>query len=377
MGIGLYVHIPFCISKCRYCDFNSQVAAEPLRRQYHAAVGEQLQRLLGGPIPYCISTVFFGGGTPTIYSSADLAHLLAIIVANGELDTPAEVSCEANPDTVDVDKLMALRAAGFNRLSLGVQSLDDEQLRLLGRTHDAGTALAAAAAAREAFDNLSLDIIYGIPGQTARSWSATLDGIIALRPDHISAYGLMIEHDTPLHMMVASGQLQPLSDTTYAEFYTQAQRAFAAAGYLQYEISNFARPGYECRHNLSYWRNESYLGCGAGAAAYLDGVRSINIADPGDYCAAVGEGRSVIASAEQLDAVHRAGETIMLALRTAAGADLIRISEQCGMDLRAQHADIIAAMIAEGIAAYDGGVLRLTPEKGFLLHSEVARRFLV
>lgn len=377
MEIGLYVHIPFCISKCRYCDFNSQVAAEPLRQKYHAALSEQLQRRLVALAPVRLSTVFFGGGTPTIYSPPDLAHLLAVIAENADLDASAEVSCEANPDTVDAEKLVALRAAGFNRLSLGIQSLDDEQLRLLGRSHDAATSLAAATAAREAFENLSLDIIYGIPGQTSRSWAATLDGLIAFRPDHISAYGLMIEHDTPLQEMVASGQLQPLPDATYAEFYEQAQRTLAAAGYLQYEISNFALPGCECRHNLIYWRNESYLGCGAGAAGYLDGVRSTNIADPGKYCAAIGEGRSIIASEEQLDAAHRAGETIMLALRTAAGADLSRISQQCGIDLRAEHAEIIAAMVAEGIAAYAGGILRLTPEKGFLLHSEVARRFLI
>jgi len=374
--IGLYVHFPFCKSKCLYCDFNSQVASTQLRERYLAALIHQLQRLPAGLAGTHITTVFFGGGTPTIYSAGDLARVLDTISTSDRLQADAEITCEANPDTVDASKLETLQAAGINRLSLGVQSLIDAELETLGRSHDSATALAAAAAARDIFGNLSLDIIYGIPGQTATSWAATLAGVIALQPDHISAYGLMIEEDTPLFEMVAAGQLQPHDDDTYADLYEQAQSTLAASGYEQYEISNFARPGRRCRHNLIYWRNQQYLGAGAGAASYLKGLRSVSVADPETYCKAVAAGEDVIASAERLDKPHRAAETIMLGLRTTEGADLRQLSQACALDLQSRHHDTIAALVAEGIASYDDSVLRLTPEKGFLLHSQVARRFL-
>ncbi len=396
MQLGLYVHCPFCISKCNYCDFNSQPAPTELRERYLGALIEQIQRRVSSSFAACVAqasrraepveasptpdaphvtTVFCGGGTPTIYTAQQLALVLNAVRASGKLDPGAEVTCEANPDTVDADKLDALRAAGFNRISLGMQSLVDAELQILGRSHDSDTALAAAAAARDIFDNLSVDIIYGIPGQTADSWVATLAGIIALQPDHISAYGLMIEEGTPLFEMVAAGRLQPHDDDTYADLYEQAQGTLAGAGYEQYEISNFARPGRRCRHNLIYWRNQQYLGCGAGAASYLNGTRSVNIADPQEYCDALAAGEDIIASDETLDKPHWAAETIMLGLRTIEGVDLRQISQDCGMELETSHADTIAVLVAEGIATYDRGVLRLTPEKGFLLHSEVARRF--
>jgi len=388
--LGLYVHFPFCISKCNYCDFNSQVAPAELRERYLAALIEQLECRVSG-LTYCpdgqvssptpdalhITTVFFGGGTPTIYSADDLARVLDTISSTGKLDPGAEITCEANPDTVDADKLDALRAAGFNRISLGMQSLVDVELQILGRSHDSDTALAAAATARDIFDNLSVDIIYGIPGQTADSWAGTLAAIIALQPDHISAYGLMIEADTPLFEMVTAGQLQPHDDDTYADLYEQGQSTLAAAGYEQYEISNFARPGRRCLHNLIYWRNQQYLGCGAGAASYLDGTRSVNVADPQEYCDAAAAGEDVIASEETLDKPHWAAETIMLGLRTIEGVDLRQISQDCDIDLEKEHEGTISALAAEGIATYSHSVLRLTPEKGFLLHSEVARRFLL
>jgi len=375
--IGLYVHFPFCISKCRYCDFNSYPAPAELRERYLSALTCELQRRLPQLSEASVSTVFFGGGTPTIYTTDELARVLRVIGSAGNVEPGAEVTCEANPDTVSLQKLKALRGAGFNRLSLGVQSLADDELQVLGRSHNAHVASAAIAAARETFDNLSVDLIYGIPGQGVQSWGRTLYGIIRSKPDHVSAYGLMIEEGTPLHEMVAAGQVQPLDDDTYADLYELAQRTLGFAGYEQYEISNFARPGRRCTHNLTYWRNQPYLGCGAGAASYLGGVRSMNVVDPESYCRAVEANGEVTASQEHLDPAHRAGETVMLCLRTIKGADLRQIMRECGTDLREQHADTIATLVAEGIATYDDGILRLTPAKGFLLHSEIARRFLV
>jgi oxygen-independent coproporphyrinogen-3 oxidase len=377
MQMGLYVHFPFCISKCYYCDFNSQVAPASLHHRYLSALLTELQSRLSQPGLPMLQTAFFGGGTPTIYSAQELGRMLATVSDCGLLKPDAEVTCEANPDTVTAEKLQQLRGVGFNRISLGVQSLDDAELATLGRSHDSATAVTAIQAARDAFVNLSIDLIYGIPGQTADSWGETLRRAIALRPDHISAYGLMIEPETPLHAMVTERKLQPLSDDAYADLYAQAQRTLHASGYAQYEISNYARPGYRCRHSLLYWGNRQYLGCGAGAAQYLAGVRSSNLTDTVSYCEALESRRSPVESQERLTGLQWAGETIMLGLRTSDGVDLRDLSTRCGTDLEVLHHHTISAMVDAGIATYADGLLRLTPEKGFLLHSQVARRFLM
>ncbi len=372
--VGLYVHFPFCLSKCNYCDFSSQVAPRTLREEYMAALIEQVGRRLRVS-DVSIATVFFGGGTPTLYSPAQLGAVLDQVTSSGKLMPSAEVTTEANPETVDADYLQALRDAGFNRISFGVQSFHDDELRALGRCHTAAKAREAIVAARAIFDNLSFDLIYGIPGQTAESWNATLREAISLGTDHISAYGLMIEEDTPLIGMVERGEVTPLPDDTYADFYAHAQVVLAAAGFEHYEISNWARPGFRCRHNLIYWHNREYLGLGAAAAGFMDGVRYVNIADPAEFCRRIVACEDVVESSETLDVAHRVGETIMLALRTADGIDLRELSHSAGIDLEAAHDALIAALVGEKIARYADGVLRLTPEKGFLLHSEVARRF--
>ncbi len=376
MPIGLYVHFPFCISKCIYCDFNSGVAPEQLRQEYLAALEVSIRRRLLSLADRQIATIFFGGGTPTLYPAADLVGVLDLVRECATVLDGAEITCEANPETVDAGKLEAMRAGGFTRLSLGVQSLDDSELRLLGRAHNADRAREAASAAREAFDNISVDLIYGIPGQTPRTWAATLGEIIDLQPDHVSAYGLMIEEETPLYDMVEAGQVVPLDDEAHIGFYEQAGEMLCAAGLSHYEISNYARERRQCRHNLIYWRNQEYLGCGAGAASYLDGQRSSNIADPRTYINAVNSEWPVVAESEHLDGRARAGESIMLALRTAEGADLRAISAECGVGIEAEHAELLAWLVDEGVATYSDGILRLTPERGWLLHSEVARRFL-
>lgn len=377
MQMGLYVHFPFCTSKCHYCDFNSRVAPGWLRHAYLAALMTELQESLSQPSLPMLETVFFGGGTPTVYSPEELGRVLAIICESALPAAGAEITCEANPDTVTAATLRRLRAAGFNRVSVGVQSLCDSELATLGRSHSSATAGAAVQDARSSFNNLSVDLIYGIPGQTSESWDNTLRSIIALEPDHISAYGLMIERHTPLHDMVSSGRVVTLSDDVYAALYTQAQDILGAAGYEQYEISNYARPGRRCRHNMLYWRNQQYLGCGAGAAQYLEGVRSSKLADPQAYREAIEAGTAPIESQERLDCLQRAGETIMLGLRLSDGVNLRELSSVCGTDLEAVHRPTIAAMMDADIAVFTDGLLRLTPGKGFLVHSQVARRFLV
>ncbi|MFP3902853.1 MAG: radical SAM family heme chaperone HemW [Armatimonadota bacterium] len=375
MHIGLYVHIPFCISKCRYCDFNSRVAPDRIRQTYLQALKIELQKRLTTLPITAIPTVFFGGGTPTIYPVAQLARLVDLIKKLAPVADDAEISIESNPDTIDREKLRNLRDAGFNRLSIGVQSLNDAELKLLGRTHTADGAREAVRIARETFDNLSIDLISGLPGQSVAQWEQTLQEAVTLSPDHISAYGLMLEEGTPLHEMVHDGELPPIDDDVAADMYELTQQMLSDAGFGQYEISNYARPGMECRHNQIYWKNEPYVGCGAGAVSYIRGARRKNISDPVAYKRAVAVGDALAQFEETLERQGRAAEAIMLGLRTSSGVDLQSLSEDLGIDLEKKYADEIRWIVALNLGEYDSGRLRLNPRRGFALHSEIASRF--
>ncbi|MFO7948333.1 MAG: radical SAM family heme chaperone HemW [Armatimonadota bacterium] len=375
MDTGLYLHIPFCISKCRYCDFNSQVAPDTVRQTYLRALNIELQKRLTALSITAIPTVFFGGGTPTIYPVAQLARLVDLIKQLAPVADDAEISIEANPETVDGRMLRNLHDAGFNRLSIGVQSLNDAELKLLGRTHSADRARDAVRTAREIFDNLSIDLISGLPGQTVTEWEHTLQATIALSPDHLSAYGLMLEEGTPLYEMVQEGELPPIDDDVAADMYELTQQMLSEAGFVQYEISNYALPGMECRHNKIYWTEVPYLGCGAGAVSYIDGVRRKNISDPVAYTRAIALGEPIADFEETLEPHDRAAEAIMLGLRTRSGVDLHSLSEDLDIDLEKKYADEIRWIAALNLGEYDGGRLRLHPRRGFALHSEIASRF--
>jgi oxygen-independent coproporphyrinogen-3 oxidase len=374
MDLGVYVHIPFCISKCRYCDFNSAVADESVRSRYPAQVKAELIRRLKHLDDARIRTVYFGGGTPTTYSPVELSDVLATI-RTFNLAADAEISIEANPDTLDRTDPDDLRDAGFNRISIGVQSLDDTELDLLGRTHSARGAVEAVRAARRAFDSLSLDLISCLPGQTLDDWLRTLDRALELSPDHISAYGLMLERGTPLLGDIEAGKLPWPDEETCADIYEATHETLCGAGYEHYEISSYARPGMECRHNQVYWRNQPYLGCGAGAASYLEGVRMMNLADPAEYMVAIRGGDGAVESRERLSPSERASESIMLGLRTGEGVDLGVLSKETGVELEKKYAQQIARLVREGLAIRERGRLRLTAPRGFALHSEIAGRF--
>ncbi|MHB8294120.1 MAG: radical SAM family heme chaperone HemW [Acidimicrobiales bacterium] len=353
-GPGAYVHIPFCARRCDYCDFATWDDRSHLVGSYMQAVAREIEQAVeAGMSP--VATVFFGGGTPSLVPAGALCGLLSRIpVADG-----AEVTVECNPESVSPASLAAYRQAGVTRLSFGVQSLSPEVLGCLGRTHDPAKVVRAFEwAGGEGFAGVSADLIFGSPAETNASWAATLAATLALGPSpvHVSAYGLTVEPGTPL----ARDPARHPDPDRQAERYIMAEEAFGRAGLSWYEVSNWARPGEECRHNLNYWAGGNYLGFGCAAHSHVDGRRWWNIRRPERYIEAITSGRSPVAGAEELDAATRESERLMLALRTRAG-----VPEEA---LAGEGAGAVAHLVD-----FAGGraVLNL---QGRLLANEVAAR---
>jgi oxygen-independent coproporphyrinogen III oxidase len=373
-AIGLYVHLPFCRAKCSYCDFNSYGGLDHLFDGYARAVVREIRSAAGARA----GTVYLGGGTPTVLPLSLLAEILAAVRANFAVDAGAEISVEANPGTVDAALLAQLRGLGVNRMSLGVQSLDDAELRLLGRIHSAAHALQAFEDARRAgLGNVGLDLIYGLPGQTLAAWQASLGRALELAPEHLSLYALALEEGTPLADQVLRGELPSPDPDLVAEMYDWAEAACAAAGYEHYEISNWARePGLRCRHNLGTWRNEPYLGFGAGAHSWAGGKRWWNVAHPADYIARVSSGSSPVAAVEEIPPGLEMAETTILALRLLQeGLDLVRFRQRFGTDPRQEYAGQVEELLALGLVEEDAQRLRLS-QRGHFLANQAFYRFL-
>jgi len=360
---GVYVHVPFCASRCGYCDFNTYVGmstdgfADAVLAEWRLA-----RRALGGAPPPPAATVFFGGGTPTLLPLAHLARLLQAIPR----EDGAEVTIEANPETVDLETLRALAAAGFTRISLGMQSAAPHVLATLERTHTPSRATAAARLARAAgFERVSLDLIYGTPGESDDDWARSLTAAIDAGVDHVSAYALTVEPGTRLHVQVVRGDVPAPDDDVAARRYRRADAALAAAGLHWYEISNWGAP---CAHNLGYWRSHDWWGLGPGAHSHVGGVRWWNVLHPRSYARRTTAGRSPAAGRERLTPEQRGIERTMLRIRLAGGLELER-----------HQAAAARALAAAGLlddAALEQGIARLTLD-GRLMADRVARRLLV
>lgn len=373
---ALYIHIPFCRAKCSYCDFCSYPGLEHLAGRYIAAVEREIASLPPGLWPE-LATVYLGGGTPSVLSPAYLGRLLAAC-RRWPWAPAVEITMEANPGTIYLEPLRAIRKMGVNRLSLGVQSLDDRELRLLGRIHSADQARASVKIAREAgFVSLSLDLIYGLPGQRPSQWRATLKEALRLRPDHLSMYALTIEGHTPLAQQIACGELPLPDDDAAAEMYEIAEDTLAAEGWDHYELSNWARaPEFRCQHNLVYWRNRPYIGVGSAAHSWWDHCRRYNLNQPSDYIAAIEAGREPTGGAECIDLQTEMGETAMLGLRLVEGLSKAEFLERFGIPAEDVFRPAIEETIATGLLQDDKDCLRLT-RRGRLLGNEVFSRFLM
>lgn len=321
---SLYIHIPWCTRRCGYCDFNTYVtdtADASVTTPYIDALVAELHQA-GRTLEHRrVATVYFGGGTPTLMPPAGFRRILAVVRDEFEVDGQAEVTTEANPETLSPGRLAELRDAGVNRLSMGMQSAVPRVLATLDRLHTPGRTVDAVAWARAAgFENLSLDLIYGTPGESMADWEQSVSAALAAHPEHLSAYSLIVEDRTPLARRMAAGQLAYPDDEDLADKYIQADELFAAAGLAWYEVSNWAKPGFECRHNLAYWRGADWWGIGAGAHSHVGQARWWNYRHPGTYAdhAAAGAAR---AGGETLTPAQRHAESVMLAMRLADGVD--------------------------------------------------------
>ena len=340
---ALYIHLPFCTAICTYCDFAVERYAAARAARYLDALENELRvrtAALELPDLFAPRTIFLGGGTPTAFDIPELQRFFSILERYVNTRRAVEFSIEANPGTVDAAKLAFLLDRGVHRLSLGVQSFQPHLLQLLGRVHGADQGPEAIALARTAgFKNISLDLMHGLPKQTPADLRADLERAIALGTDHISAYSIMYEDGTPLKEAVTRGIVTPLTPEEEAEHFQTVMATIENAGWHQYEISNFARPGFESEHNQMYWRNEAYLGVGVGAASSLGGERNVNDDTLDGYIRDAAKSGLAIASRERLDPVARAGEALMLELRMRRGVDLAEFAARWGVDLFAGGAE--------------------------------------
>lgn len=358
---SLYLHIPFCSRKCPYCSFSSVTNQERLYGRYCRALSQEIAEAVHRHGAVTLDTLFIGGGTPTVLDDNLLDGLLSACLDSYTVKSTAEVTLESNPETLLLRDLNRLQGRLVNRLSVGIQSLNDRELRLLGRAHDSSTAKKAVLQARQAgIKNLSLDLMYGLPGQTSQAWLETLRQALDLYPDHLSIYQLTLEPETDFAKRALAGDLLLPEEDLILEMDELTQQWCCAAGLEQYEISNFARPGYECRHNLVYWRNETYLGCGAAAVSYSDGKRCARTVDPETYCRAMERGGTPIVNVEQLDDNASFRETVVMGLRLIEGVSVQRLKHRFNLTLHEIYGDVIDRLVGEGWLDQNDQVIRLT-----------------
>ena len=359
---GLYLHIPFCKSRCAYCSFNSYACQSP-PAAYLAALASQIRHWAGQQ--WCrertFATLFIGGGTPTIYGGGELASLVELCLTSFNFTEDAEITVEANPNTVSEQAFSALRRAGVNRLSLGVQAFSDRLLAGLGRSHTVAEACAAIAAARRAgFTNINLDLMYGLPGQSVADWQDSLAQALVHAPEHLACYELTIEEGTPFARLVDKGELTLPDEEEALAMADLTHALLAQAGLPRYEISNYAAPGRECRHNLNYWRNGSYLGLGAGAVSCLSGFRFSTVQEPEVFAGLVATGKLPLAEGECLPLTARFRESVVMGLRMIQGVSFARLHRQFGLTPPGYYGKILEDLQQQGLVAMSKDSLRLT-----------------
>jgi oxygen-independent coproporphyrinogen-3 oxidase len=372
--LTLYIHIPFCVGKCPYCGFYSTPYTPEKADEFIIALNREASRCKSEFSDRIFYSVYIGGGTPTILSSPQASRVLDIITENFHLAEHLEFTVEANPNSITKKTLSTWRERGVNRLSLGVQSFSGEMLLTLGRPHTAAHAEEAFLLARDAgFQNIGIDLIYGIPGQTMSQWEATLDRAKRCRPEHLSVYSLSLDDGSRWKEEAVAGSFALPDDDLAADMYEYAVTALARAGYVRYEISNFALPGRECRHNVNYWVRGEYLGLGPGASSYLSGRRHHTVADTEEYSRRLSAGESTVADAEFPGPEQASREAILLNLRTMKGIDLHRYEKEYGSRYLEKLERNMTPLLKAGLLRISGGRMHLT-DRGILLSNEVVSR---
>lgn len=371
--LGLYVHIPFCSAICNYCNFNRGLFDAALKDRYVQAL---LAEIRAAAEPSSADTIYFGGGTPSLLDPSEIAAVIDACRASFDVAPDAEITMEANPETVTDERLAGFRGAGINRLSFGVQSFRDEELQRLSRLHSAGRAADAFAMARAAgFDNVSLDLMMWLPQQTVAQWLESVDALIALGPEHASMYMLEIYPNAPLREAMARGAWSVAPDDDAAEMYLSGLDRMDTAGYVQYEISNVARAGRQSRHNLKYWSDGEWRGFGCGAHSTRRGVRWKNVSSTGEYISAMSAAGQVVAERHPLSAEEQLEDALFTGLRLAEGLDLRAVKQRYGVDVWARFGEELQPFVDERLLIYDGRSLRLT-RAGMLLAHEMMTVFI-
>ena len=360
--IGLYIHIPFCKSKCHYCDFNSQAGKEALIEAYFHTLQQEIRNSSEHMRDCVISSIFIGGGTPSLPDAKYTYQLMNACKQYFKIDSKAEITIESNPGTLTYEKLLSYRIIGINRLSMGLQACQDVHLKKLGRIHSAEDFMANyEAAVKAGFKNINADLIFGIPGQTVNDWRETVDRVIRLGLQHISCYSLKIEEETPFYDMLRAGSLQPVDDELDRRMYWYAVDELKKRGYIHYEISNFSLPGYECRHNLVYWEAEEYLGIGAGAHSYLGGKRYNNIYDIEDYINITVNNGNPAENVQLIDRTESMAEYMILGLRLVEGVSTKQFELRYGEDVFGIFGKQIDKLLKKQLLELEGERLRLSP----------------
>ena len=368
-SLGIYIHIPFCASKCGYCDFYSLAGCDHLMPEYHEALLSHLEESAASIKNYIVDTIYFGGGTPSYYGADRIVEILDVLKFNGNVRADAEITVECNPDSISANALKLLHSEGVNRLSIGLQATDDQLLRMIGRRHTYDQAVRAIKDARRAgFDNISLDLMYGLPTQTKQDWALTLSKAISLHPEHISCYGLKLEPGTPMYRDYYNSPVIP-DDDCQADMYFYAAQVLERYGYNQYEISNFCAPGFLSRHNLKYWMLDDYMGFGPGAHSCIGRLRYSYVKNLKDYITGVGRGISLVDEYDHIDTLQRATEYIMLGMRTSRGISEHDYRTLCQADWRPIE-ETLTVFETKGWAARNGNRWHFTVP-GYLLSNQL------
>ncbi|MFP3357670.1 radical SAM family heme chaperone HemW [Planococcus sp. SIMBA_143] len=375
---GMYIHIPFCHQICFYCDFNKVFFKDQPVDAYIESIGKELALWKQeGALDHPLETVFLGGGTPTALTPEQLERLLELIHQYVPMAEGVEWSSEANPDELTREKMEVLYKGGVNRLSMGVQTFDQDLLKRLGRTHANDDVLRAVETAREVgFANISFDLMYGLPGQTMAQWDETLERAFAFSMPHFSAYSLIIEPKTVFYNLMVKGKLNTVTEDLEGDMYERLMEEMEKHGLHQYEISNFAKPGHESRHNLLYWDNEEYIGVGAGAHGYVKGVRYSNHGPLKKYMEPLESGERPVLDATQVSVKAQMEEEMFLGLRKTAGVDIAHFEEKFGAPLEKVYGEILRSETAKGNLAIEQGRVKLT-HKGRFVGNEVFEQFLL
>jgi oxygen-independent coproporphyrinogen-3 oxidase len=382
-SLSLYLHIPFCRHRCSYCDFNTYTSLDELKERYAAALSQEIRQVAGG-VRRPVHTIFFGGGTPSLMSPASLEQILTAAGDSFELAAGAEITMEANPGTVDAGYLAAVRAVGINRISFGMQSAIASELALLEREHDFTAVVEAVRLARAAgFDNLNLDLIYGVPGQTLASWEESVRAVLALDTEHLSLYCLTIEPGTPMQRWLTNGRMAAPDPDLAADQYELAVNLLGAHGYEHYEISNWAKAGRACEHNLTYWRNRPYLGLGAGAHGYAAGYRYQVVKQPRVYIRRIEAGESgrypwsaAVADKHEVERPEAMTDMVITQLRLLdEGLDLAEFEAKFGRPFAEVYGETVGQLKEWGLIREGDGRLLLT-RPGIFLSNQVFYRFM-